>query len=358
MLPYWILFLVPAILAGAVGPRKIKRRDRTLPLRLDGATLVIFLLIVVMIGFRYQVGGDWYNYIRHLRYAEFHEMNFASAFLEGDPGYWVLVVFGVQSGLDILAVNVIAAIIFTIGLVVFCASLPRPFLAFACAIPYLVIVVAMGYTRQSMAIGWVMMGLASLRRGGIYSFVFLALVGALFHKTAVVVIPLVAVLRARNWTIKLLFAASAGVLGYMTLLSDSLDEFMLHYIEAGYQSSGALLRLTMNAVPAILFVLLRKRMDMSLHERQLYLILSLLSLAALAGYFVTSASTALDRMALYLIPLQLFVFSRLPDAMARSRANSQPVVLAILCYHGLIMYVWLNFAANAYAWEPYHSYIW
>lgn len=323
---------------------------------INGTILTTFFLLFVMIGFRYGVGGDWSNYVGHVEFAR--GMTFSEARDMGDPGYWVLVVLGVQSGLGVLFVNLMASLIFSIGLIVYCSSLPRPFLAVTCAIPYLVVVVAMGYTRQSMAIGLIMIGLAALRRGGIYSFIVLALCGALFHKSAVVVIPIVAVLRARNRFLKLLFAIGAGVLGYISLLSDSLDHFMVHYVQAGYQSSGTLLRLLMNAIPSALFVLFHKRMDMSVYERQLYLVLSFLSLAALVGFFTTSASTALDRLALYLIPVQLFVFSRVPDVLARKKSNQQPFVLAIIFYHALVLFVWLNFAANAYAWHPYRSYLW
>ena len=356
MLPYWIMFLLPAVLAGAAGPRKVKRQDRTLSIKLDGAILLVFVAIFVMIGFRFNVGGDWNNYAGHVEFAR--DMTFAEARDMGDPGYWVLVVIGVKSGLGILFVNLIASFIFTIGLVAYCGSMSRPFLALTCALPYLVVVVAMGYTRQSMAIGLVMLGLALLRRGGIYSFVLLALCGALFHKSAVVIIPIVAILRSRNRALKFLFAGAAGAAGYMTLVSDSLDHFMVHYVQAGYQSSGTLIRLVMNAIPAALFMMFHKRMDISGYERQLDLILSLLSLAALVGFFTTSASTALDRLALYLIPVQLFVFSRMPDVLARKAANKQPVVLGIIFYHALIMYVWLNYAANSYAWRPYFSYLW
>lgn len=356
MLPYWILFLLPAFLAGGTSARTIKRRDRTLRVKFDGAMLLIFLVVFVMIGFRNYVGGDWSNYVGHVEFAQ--DMTLSEARNMGDPGYWVLVVLGVKSGLGVLFVNLVAALVFSVGLFVYCSSLPRPFLAVTCAIPYLVVVVAMGYTRQSMAIGLIMIGLASLRRGGIYSFVALALCGALFHKSAVVVIPIVATLRARNRVFKFLFAIGAGALGYISLLSDSLDHFMVHYVQAGYQSSGTLLRLLMNAIPSVLFMLFHKRMDMSVYERQLYLVLSFLSLAALVAFFATSASTALDRLALYLIPAQLFVFSRVPDALSRRGSNRQALVAGVIFYHGLVLYVWLNFGANSFAWRPYHSFLW
>jgi hypothetical protein len=60
------------------------------------------------------------------------------------------------------------------------------------AVPYLVTVVAMGYTRQAVAIGILMAGLTSLFRGGsLVRFAANAVVAALFHKTSCMVLPLV-----------------------------------------------------------------------------------------------------------------------------------------------------------------------
>ena len=56
-------------------------------------------------------------------------------------------------------VNTVCAALFAWGLVVFCRAQPRPWLALVVAVPYLVTVVAMGYTRQGTAIGLAMLAL-------------------------------------------------------------------------------------------------------------------------------------------------------------------------------------------------------
>lgn len=48
----------------------------------------------------------------------------------------------------------------------FARSQPDPWLAVLVAVPYLVIVVAMGYSRQAVAIGILLAGLGRLERGG------------------------------------------------------------------------------------------------------------------------------------------------------------------------------------------------
>ena len=59
MIPYWLL-LIPFAIA-ALGERSAPVAVRR-PLGLKGGLLVALLTIVV--GYRYEVGGDWYNYLR------------------------------------------------------------------------------------------------------------------------------------------------------------------------------------------------------------------------------------------------------------------------------------------------------
>ena len=72
--------------------------------------------------------------------------------------------FAGQNELGIWFVNTICGGIFSYGLIAFARSQPRPWLALAVAVPYLIIVVAMGYTRQAAAIGFVMLGLSALAK--------------------------------------------------------------------------------------------------------------------------------------------------------------------------------------------------
>ena len=85
-------------------------------------------------------------------------------------------------------------------------------------------------------------------------------------------------------------------------------------------------------------------------------------------YFVIPSSTAVDRVALYLQPLQLMVFANLPEALGRRRCakNGTAIrsgnltnsgwVLLVLAYYGAVEFVWLNFASHAPAWLPYRFY--
>ncbi len=70
---------------------------------------------------------------------------------------------------------------------------------------------------------------------------------------------------------------------------------------------------------------------------------------------VVISSAATDRVALYFIPVQIYVFSRLPVIV--SEPYSRAVMVAIIvAYYFMVQFVWLNFASHSHAWLPYQMY--
>jgi hypothetical protein len=215
----------------------------------------------------------------------------------------------------------------------------------------------MGYTRQAVAIGLILAGLSVFNRSKIMHFGIYIALAALFHKTSVIVFPLVAlsIVTQRMWVAFLLLVL--GLVAYVTLLQGAVDSLLTNYVTAGYESQGAFIRVAMNIVPATTFLLLRSRFRLEPEVQKLWTILCAAALAALVMLFVLSSSTAVDRLALYLIPVQLFVLARVPYAfLDKGRPNSQ-LVLAVIIYCAIVQFVWLNYAAHADFWVPYNSYI-
>lgn len=351
MIPYLALYTFSALAALTIRPQGPHRASIKRPSRLTPPWLMVFLSLSVLIGFRFEVGGDWFNYQRFLRQAMW--MGFVDIPLGSDPAYWFINILSAQINLGITGVNLIGGVLFSAGLVVYCKSLPRPWVALSCAIPYLVIVVAMGYTRQSIAIGLSMIGFVYLARGQLKWFLVWVFLGALFHKSAVILLPLAGFVVPQHRVISFFLVILSFWLAYETLLSDSLDRLMSVYVDKNIVSEGAMIRLAMNAFPAGLFLTYNKRFILSQIQRRFYTIISILSLCAFAAFFVTNLSTALDRLALFMIPLQLFVFAHLPDAIGRIGAPNQAIIFAILMYYFLVLFVWLTMGVHSAYWLPY-----
>ena len=340
MLIYWALFAYFAV--GAL----------LAPARPTRATSVPFILgaiaTAVLIGLRYEVGADWPTYEFWFSFAG--RVDLSQVLKYGDPGYQIVNWLVQQLGFKLWLVNLICGAIFSWGLFRFCRSQPEPWLAVAVAIPYMVIVVAMGYSRQAVALGILMAGLAAFKRdGSAVRFAIYVVFAALFHRTAVVAFPLVALASPRNRFLNLLIAIAASVVLYDAFLGDAMETFVQHYIQVGYSSQGAAIRIFMTLVAALIFWVASKRMGFSETEWKLWRNFSLAALAGLVLLLVVPSSTAVDRMSIYIMPLQLAILARIPVA-----SNSQFMGrAAVVGYAAAVEFVWLTFAQHADFWVPY-----
>jgi len=353
MTAYWALLFMAIIFATF----EKKVINRNVSLRLSSFPviwLVMFLVITFLIGFRFEVGGDWRAYLGYLE--RVNNLEFREVLLLGDPGYQILNYIAANLGGGIFAVNLMSGAFFSFGLFVLCSNQPRPMLALVAAIPYMTIVLAMGYTRQSVALGFVMIGLCSLINKSIFNFSIWILFAALFHKSAILMIPLAGLLSSKNRWLGIVWITIAVIGSYLTLLQDSVDKLYTNYIVAEYQSDGALIRIIMCVFPATFFLFYRKLFKMSIKETQLWTWFSILSFVSFILFFLTSASTAIDRVALYLLPLQLVIFSHLPEVLGGEKKSNIHWILIISCYYVSVQFVWLFFANYAYLWVPYQFY--
>lgn len=340
MLPYWILLLIPAI--GVLSQRRLAPASRTAMWWLIGA------LFAMAIGLRHQVGGDWGAYLGYLDRAAV--MSLGEVLMHGDPGYYLLNWLAVNLGGNIYWVNLICGAILMTGVVLFARRQPLPWLALLVAVPYLIIVVGMGYTRQAVALGFVLLGLVALGDGRVRLFVIWVLIGAAFHKSAVLMLPVAGLAASQSRLVSMVWAGSATLIGGYLFLFDSADALWTNYVEADYQSQGGLIRVLMNAVPAALYLLLQKYLRLNDEEQRLWWWMSVFAIACIP--LVVLSSTATDRVALYLIPLQLFVFARL-HVITHDPLQRAYIVAGVVVYYTSVLAVWLFLASHAYLWLPY-----
>jgi len=352
------MFLVPAVLA-----MQEANRVRALPgsvalqVRVPTGWWAVMVTLTLLVGWRHEVGGDWGSYLNN-----FQEAIYNSQYAEwwwNDPGYRLLEWTMLQTGWGMYGVNLIGGAIFSYGLVRFCRHLPRPWLALAVAVPYLVIILGMGYSRQGMALGCVMVGLVGLGHGRTATFVVWVVLGATFHRSAIMLLPMAALAASHSRLFTSAWVAVVLAAAYALLLEDSVEALQAGYLEAEYQSEGALVRLTMNALPAALLLWKHHRFAITLPQQRLWFWFALASLALVGLYFVSPSSTAVDRVGLYLLPLQLMVFAYLPEVLGnKSGQGNGNWVLAVLAYYATVEFVWLNYAIHAFAWLPYQFYPW
>ena len=350
MLVYWFPFVLSLFMTLYTNNKKEKKKF----LNYSFSWKLLFVSLVLMIGLRYEIGGDWSTYNTQIDNIKNIDLIDGLIKYRGQF-YQFFNLLGKKWG-DIYLVNTICAFIFTIGLLSFCRTQPRPWLAVLVSVPYLVTVVAMGYTRQSVAIGFVMLALAALSDGHVYRYIFWVLIGATFHKTAIIILPLVIFFSEKQIIIRLFIVIIISLIFYGLIFEDFMSAFIKIYLQNPVQSDGTIIRILMNILPSLIFLIYIRRFNLSLPHKNFWIwfVLSGLSLSGLLLFL--ESSTAIDRMALYWLPLQIFIWSRIPDALSNSADSKFIWIMFISLYSGSILLTWLLFASHAYMWIPYNFY--
>ena len=354
MVPYLLLFLIPSILS--LFEEGKYRRNKTY-INSNKWTLSFFLyyiILTLMIGLRHEVGGDWRTYLEGLEKLEIDPE--AESIIRQDYAYYIINILSIHSNLGVYFLNTVSSVIFSYCLIYFCLNQNRPWLTMVVAVPYLIIVVAMGYTRQSVALGIIMCSIVNLTNGKYYKFLFLVAIAAAFHKSAVVILPFSLFLFSKKNKFTLITFIMSFILFFLVFLQEYYNTFYEAYIVSEYQSSGAEIRVIMNLIPSTIFLFLYKKFDLTNHSKKFWYWVSLFSFAFLILLQFMPSSTAIDRIALYWIPVQLYVFGSLPYLYRKAKYGSMISTLFVNFYSFMIMIVWLNFAVTAFAWLPYQFY--
>jgi len=341
MAVYWVLFFLP--LFGVLFFRAMSNNaDKFI-------WGVVFFIFTLVVGLRYQIGADWFSYSYHFELARADSL--FEALSDGDPGYYFINWIFSHFGGSVYLVNLVCAAFLILGVVVFSRSQAMPWLCFLVAVPYVIIVVGMGYTRQASALGFLLLGLVALTKKRPRAFIVWALIAATFHKSAVLMLPVAALAATERRVWSVIWVGVIALAGAYFFVLDHIDRLWDNYITSeNYDSQGGLIRVLMNVVPALLFLAFRNRLRLSEADRKLWSWMALFALLCVP--LVLISSTATDRVALYLIPLQLFLFSRL-HLIAQEPVLRSTIVLGVVFYYGAVQLVWLLFASHTNAWLPY-----
>lgn len=350
MAPYWILFAI-----WALGAIQFARKDSMRGDKFLFAVAIVFT--AGMVGLRFEVGGDWQTYLA------IYELIYFQPLIDGirmsDPGYAFFNWLGAQADWGIWVPNLACGALFAVGVGRLARDQPNPWLAMLIATPYLVIVVAMGYTRQAAAIGILCYAVVGASDRKIGRLVFFAALAALFHRTAVLMLLVLLIPVARKRLLIGLVGTLMFALIFYFFLGSVSDRMVTNYAQSGYDSQGAGIRVAMNVAAGGLLLLLRNRMGFDPYQRMFWITNAAMSVASAIALYLVEGSTGVDRIALFLIPLQLVTLSRLPYALSTTRDRALPsLVFAVMAYSLAVQYVWLNYAANAQSWIPYSNFLW
>lgn len=360
MIPYYAIYFLLAFAAAFEAPNRFTHVKKNRNISFLG--LLFLILCSFFIGSRLYVGADYNLYslnFDNLSQDTFADILFTlSRYVSHDIGYEVVSMVAAEFNLGFPAVTLACGTLFAMGLVKFCFSLPRPWLALAVAYPYLIVVVGMGYMRQGVALAFLMWALPYLLERKRLKFMFFIFLGCLFHKTLVLFFSLpFLVFSEGRLKLILLFIIFFPIL-YIAIIAETISSLQHNYLAQNQQSAGALVRLLLSTTGAALFFLFVAPKLENINEIRLWSWFSIFSILAFLSYFIVSSSTAVDRIALYLLPLQIYLFSKLPDYLDDSNNQDNFLwVLFVLIVFLLVLFVWMTYGAHSMYWLPYQTWL-
>ncbi len=359
MFTYWFVFIVISIFSlSSTATRVFVNLGRY---RVDVLTS-IFIVLFLILGLRYNTGGDWGPYFRLNQSVVGTPL---SSILNQDQAYSLLNWIGANVFGGVFIPNLVVSGIFLFGLKKFCDKLPNPALGLLISLPYLVWVVGQGYVRQAGAIGCFLWAVSDMNNKSSWNYYFKLAIAALFHKTAVLLVPFGMFSKAKILSLKN-FLISLGVICFSLLIFNALAYDFIsgmwnNYLTAeqsGITASGTAVRLSMTVLCALGTVLCISHFTISSNERVFWMVFSTVALALAPLYFFLP-HTILDRIILYWLPLQIFFLGRLPGIFKTDLGNGQLLItVSVIFLCASVQWVWLFFGRHSSAWIPYQFFPW
>ena len=345
MTPYFFIFTIPIL--SSLFP-KISKNKVFIP----GWYLYLFTLFI-FIALRENIGGDWVNY-KYILDNRLNTFNFLN--LEYRSEYLFELILWVIKKLDL---NIyfffgFSSVIFILALSIICLNQPNPWLAIVISFPFLINLLSIGYTRQSIAFSFLIFAIYAIINNKYTSFFFLVFIGTLFHKSLVLFFLLPFFLTS-GLTKKIIFFIISSLI-ILILYLNMKEEFQrLFFIFLGeglyFESKGAFFRSLFNTLVCFLFLFFSKKFNLERNEKIIWQIFALSSIALFPLVFYYS--TLVDRLMYYFYPIQIIFFTRF--YMISNFDIKFINTIIVICIYVFLYIFWILNATHFYSWFPYNN---
>jgi hypothetical protein len=347
---YWVLFAFAAVMALAYPIGADRAHASALQRVAYGAFALLYVLVAAL---RYETGGDWSSYEE--MYEDILPETLGFALTRTDPLFGLLNWVSAQFGGGVYLVNLVASAILVAGVVQVAKRLREPWLAILITVPYLLIVVGMGYVRQAMAIGLLLMAITNLDRGRPLRSIANLIVAAGSHASAALAFPLFGYAMSARRRLLAVLLTTLGAVAFVFVIAPLIATLEAGYIEAEYDSEGAAVRLLMSLLPSLLLLARLRAFETGFRVRSIWVGMAIANLLAMAALIASPSSTAVDRIGLYFAPIQLVVFGEMRDLTGTSDKLVPLLRIACIALAAAVQIVWLGFATHSSYWVPYQS---
>ena len=223
------------------------------------------------------------------------------------------------------------------------------------ATPYLIHVVLLGYIRQAIACIIFIYSLQYLVKKQFKSHILWIIISSILHISAVVNLYLIILYNKNRFIYYLPFLLIFGYF-YYKINFDQINHILYFYVGEGKHlvSYGALIRWFITVIPSIIFIFYSTKLSKNESEKKVYFLMSILVILLLPLVIINS--TVADRLIIYLMPIQLLVFSRL-NLIFKSSIHKYCINIFVVFYYNAINFVFIAFADHSISWLPYNFWL-
>jgi hypothetical protein len=348
MLTYLAVLAIPLLLAWG---RPSRSRGISIGL------LAYFLVLLVFVGLRYEIGPDWNAYLNIYLSAQYDDL--AEGLTQREPGFFALNKMSDILGFGLQGVIFVCALLFLIGIFAYATQTASAWIGLAAITPYLVFVIGMSGIRQAAAIGIIYFVLARWTKSSFIMKAAMILGAATLHTSALFAFILLLIEdRKRLW---LKIAAGALLVSYLMRSEAVINQISYYqetYVNENLESNGAFFHVLLNAFPAALYLYNRRRIAAAGWANPQVTAGSLGAILALPLLMVSS--TGVDRLALYLSYVQMWVYPALVVSFAGTRGIWATRGSWLAMISSIVMAVFLAFflyGNHAAAYVPYKNFL-
>src|SRR6476646_8092874 len=155
-----------------------------------------FLVLLVFVGLRYEIGPDWAQYGNI--YFNFQYVDLATGASLREPGFFILNKFSDFLGFGFQGVVFVCAFIFLLGMFAYAGQTANAWIAVVVITPYLIFVISMSGIRQAAAIGVIYLVLARWTKSKFTTKLALIMGAATLHTSALFAFVLI-IFEDRKW---------------------------------------------------------------------------------------------------------------------------------------------------------------
>ena len=339
---------------------------------------ILFILLIIFSGLRYEVGGDWENYI--VQFKGFANFGFPSVaiFTSSDPIYITINILSHKLGTGIELVNLICSMVFFSGYYLFVKKYGHNVLSILAPFLFIFLILSMGFSRQCLSIGFILYSLYFYIDKKYFLQVFFILLALLSHKSSIIffIFFFISIFFNRikfiNTTelqiikknsLKIFFIALVVLLIFFLVIFRDLQRLTEVYfiydrdlsikLHQTRTSSGVIYKYPILLFFSLFYLISRNKLKFINNcERNIfdtYLILSL-SILPLLGFF----SLLVDRLLIYFYPfIGIFIVKFLNDCVDTKHHFKIYIFCSLLSF--LMTFTWLKFANHSHFWIPYKN---